>query len=414
MLQPEEIIDQLEAAKGTNAKKAILEANKYNETFKKVLNYALDPYKVFNIKKLPNVPSYSYHIPWEALFKDLDYILQNQLRGTALQAYVQSMLMNCHESQSNLLSRIILKDLRCGVATSTVNKVWKGLIPEFLVGLADSYEEKRAKFPLFVEIKWDGYRCVAFCDKGEVTLRSRNGLEIEGYDHIKQELKARFPQATLVLDGELMLGMFGSRKEKESSTLFRVFDIMRLDEWEAKKATLGLWARKLHLYYLLAGDQMPEINTFDELVYASDRGEGHVLANAVMIVESHEELMEVYNQAVSVGHEGVMVKDPEGAYEWDRSYTWMKVKPVKTIDLEIVGVYSGEAGKQHAHHLGGLTVDFNGVKVDVGGGYSNAQRAGFWLMRDELIGKTAEIKYTEVTPDGSLRFPRFVKIRDDK
>ena len=64
--------------------------------------------------------------------------------------------------------------------------------------------------------------------------------------------------------------------------------------------------------------------------------------------------------------------------------------------------------------LGGFIGNFNGVEVRVGSGLSDNDRVDFWGRREQIRGDLMEVEYHEVTPDGSLRHPRFARFRDDK
>jgi hypothetical protein len=105
--------------------------------------------------------------------------------------------------------------LRCGVSDSTINKTWPGLIVPFAVSLAETLETKgvngnfeivdSVKYPVRVEAKLDGLRCVAVKISGEVTVYTRNGtvLETPGMHNIIQAIK-NLPYDNFVLDGELL------------------------------------------------------------------------------------------------------------------------------------------------------------------------------------------------------------------
>jgi len=110
--------------------------------------------------------------------------------------------------------------------------------------------------------------------------------------------------------------------------------------------------------------------------------------------------------------EGSILKNPDGHYVCDRSNDWHTVKEFYTSDYEIVSSYEGSG--RNEGRLGGFEVDVNGVRVGVGGGYSDTQRDKFWLNRSKMVGKIIEVKYQAITPDGSLRFPVFIRLRDDK
>jgi ATP-dependent DNA ligase len=64
--------------------------------------------------------------------------------------------------------------------------------------------------------------------------------------------------------------------------------------------------------------------------------------------------------------------------------------------------------------LGAFVVDHQGVKVQVGSGLSDEIRSEIWDNKEKYIGRTIEIRYQEITPDGSLRFPTFVCFRNDR
>ncbi len=59
-------------------------------------------------------------------------------------------------------------------------------------------------------------------------------------------------------------------------------------------------------------------------------------------------------------------------------------------------------------------INFNGTLVGVGTGLSDDLRAQIWANPKEYIGRMIEVRYQEVTPDGSLRFPVFLHIRNDR
>ena len=73
-----------------------------------------------------------------------------------------------------------------------------------------------------------------------------------------------------------------------------------------------------------------------------------------------------------------------------------------------------EGTGKHAGKLGSVIVDFEGVEVQVGSGFSDALRDQIWEDPENFIGRVIEVRYQEETPDGSLRFPTFVCFRNDK
>jgi DNA ligase-1 len=139
--------------------------------------------------------------------------------------------------------------------------------------------------------------------------------------------------------------------------------------------------------------------------------------------EGQAQFREFNNDTVAAGYEGIMIKDPLATYRTKRTDAWMKIKPFITVDLEVVGIEPGKPESKFKHTLGGLLCrgmdQGKLVEVTVGGGYTEELRDEIWSDRDNVIGRTVEIKGDALTKsqDGdtwSLRFPVFMGFRDDK
>ena len=120
----------------------------------------------------------------------------------------------------------------------------------------------------------------------------------------------------------------------------------------------------------------------------------------------------LHDKFVTEGYEGAMIKNPDAFYKFGRGYDVMKYKSFHDVDLPIKGILEG-TGK-HSNKLGSFIVEYKGTDVQVGSGLSDAIRETVWGDPDSFVGRTIEIRYQEVTPDGSLRFPTFVCFRNDR
>ena len=115
---------------------------------------------------------------------------------------------------------------------------------------------------------------------------------------------------------------------------------------------------------------------------------------------------------VTQGYEGAMIKLRDAPYKFGRGYEVMKLKAFHDVDLVIQDLLEG-TGK-HAGKLGSVVVNYQGVEVQVGSGFSDELRERIWANPESFVGRMIEVRYQEVTPDGSLRFPTFVCFRNDR
>src|SRR5215217_5704891 len=60
------------------------------------------------------------------------------------------------------------------------------------------------------EPKWDGFRCLAFRDRNEIFLQSKNGQPLARYFPDVAAHVAKLPQQQFVLDGELVIPIGGA------------------------------------------------------------------------------------------------------------------------------------------------------------------------------------------------------------
>ncbi len=130
--------------------------------------------------------------------------------------------------------------------------------------------------------------------------------------------------------------------------------------------------------------------------------------------EGQEIYKDFNNKSIIEGFEGIMIKDPESFYECKRSTTWLKLKPVIEISLEVKDFEEG-SGRNEVK-LGAIIAEGNEngkfFKLNIGSGFSDDQRESFWKARNELIGRIVEVKADSISKSQegnywSLRFPRF-------
>lgn len=400
-----EVLAQVSEASGA-AKGEVLRQND-SQMLRNVLKIALNPFLTYGLNVTPIINQNGCsHFEDVGAFELLEKLAARELSGGAARDEVDHAFNMMSPNSSRLLAMIINKDLRCGIGASTVNKVFKGLVPTFSCMLAAKYDEKSIKkWPVRIEPKLDGVRVLAFVDGHKATFYSRSGKEYTTFDHLSYALVKAFKRAQLseayVFDGEVLSGEFNKtvsevrRKDEQATDAeFHIFDLMPLSQFASLGTTSKQVDRRRHLKAWFENvDEADPLNLIPQY-----------------IASSHDEVLVFYSQFRSRGLEGVIVKDPDAPYHFKRNKAWMKIKDCQSVDIRVVGVFEG-TGKYEGM-LGGLIVDHSGVQVNVGGGFSDQQRKEFWQLRDEVIGRLAEVEFHEETADKSLRHPRFIRLRD--
>lgn len=155
------------------------------------------------------------------------------------------------------------------------------------------------------------------------------------------------------------------------------------------------------------------------------------------LITNHEQLEAYEADHVAAGYEGIMLRDPRGAYKFGRSTEreggLLKVKRFHDSEAIVLGVVermhneneatidergytkrsTAKAGKVGTDSLGALVCEWpdTGAQFEIGSGFTDAQRKEFW--KQDLSGKIVKFKYQQASVDGVPRFPVFLGWRAD-
>lgn len=429
----DDVHDAFELVKATSTKaekERLLKAFLRDELFRFCIVQALDPRIRFGVArktlaKIVGEASGFGESDWGNSTVSVSKLLQSCREGGRVDmAILQHMPETLSSRSWNLIERILLKKPDIGATASTLNKVEPGLIWTFDCMLAKPFEAKRvATWPVAVEPKLDGVRALAVVDPttSRTEILSRSGKLLDGVQHLGDhlhDLPALYGATAdlddlsdgFVLDGEVVSGSFNEtsgsarrKSEKAEDAVFHVFDIVPLGEWRLQNAT---WE------YAVRRDVLTEM-----LVQRHELQEAPFALLPRYLARDEAEVASYYEAFRAKGLEGAIVKPVYHTYQFKRSFDWMKIKAQETEDLRITGFVEG-TGK-YAGQLGAVIVlrecPRNGpVDVKVGGGWSDELRNEIWQHQESFRGRLIEVEYHEVTPDGSLRHPRFKRFRDDK
>lgn len=408
---------------------------------------ALDPLITFGVKKVALIEEEDDE-PGTLSFSEFLTLAQKlrkrELTGNAARDAINYAASICHaKTWNNFYRRILLKDLKIGVESSTINKVLNKviaakpeaneyIIPIFSCQLAhDGADEKHAKKisgEKLLDIKLDGVRLLTVLDKetGQVTQYTRNGKVNENFIEITDALRGMMADlpGSVVLDGEVISTSFQelmtqvNRREgvDTSKTRLAIFDIVPLDDFRA-----GICRKPQEERHKIL-TTLAEAGLFQKhtgnLVY--------VIPKVFVDLNSEEgqaQFVRFNKEAIAAGYEGIMVKDPRAPYETKRSAAWLKIKPFIEVSLAVQAVEEGKPDGKYVGQMGALVCagedDGKQILVNVGSGFTDEQRKEFWENRDKLIGMIAEVRADALTLERdstvySMRFPRWKGWRGTK
>ena len=137
MKQYLDTIEQLGSLKSRKDKIVLLKTALIDETFRKIVKYALDPFITFGITDYIIEPEAIYSIPRKDFFEFLDDLAERRLTGYAARTMAGQHAVLGEFYLEDILKLILAKDLRCGVGVKTVNAAYPNLIKEFKVTAAE-------------------------------------------------------------------------------------------------------------------------------------------------------------------------------------------------------------------------------------------------------------------------------------
>lgn len=396
-----------------------------------------DPELMKIISKLTYDPHFDYYIKefemptqfkeTESLEWALDKLVlefnDGKTRGNAAKERLYEIMESLSYDDAQVLSRVVKRDLKCGVSSSTINKVWPDTVYVHPYARCSSFSEKtlsKISLPCYSQTKMDGLYLDIIIDNGVVEYRSRQGSYLPFNRNDVDSMLVDNAHG-FVLQGEALLsdgnGGFLSREEGNGSLNSDDFDISQLVFvcWDIIPVS-DFHNHKTNTRYEDRFDQLSTLIT--------EMNSGSVQLVDSIVCNTTDEIIDYFKLQIDNGNEGSVIKDK--SYKWKNGTIaeQIKMKIVIEVDLKITGWEYGEKGTKFEHMLGKLEVQSadGSVKFNVGTGFKDAQRQEFLLHVDEWIatGKIATIKGNGLTknklkPDFyAIYLGRFVEVRDDK
>ena len=261
------------------------------------------------------------------------------------------------------------------------------------------------------EPKLDGFRALCYVDKKKVTFISRNGLDIT-HKYPELDVRAHIKAKTCILDGEIVAyDAHGAPNfnllQNGGQAVYVVFDILKKD---------GIWLIKKPLLER-------------KKVLAATIKESPFIEKSFFTTQG----VALWKEMVAKNMEGVMAKVQESPYILGvRSKNWLKIKRFNTIDCIIIGyrqgvrviaslalgLYTSSGSLRYIGNVGtGFSLDFLKTlhkrlkPLELKRPHVDVDIKNIHWVSPRLA---CEVKYVEITRDGMLRSPAFVRLRPDK
>jgi len=317
----------------------------------------------------------------------------------------------------------------------------RAIPPDSIEPMLCQTAEKAFSSPDWIfELKYDGFRMMAFGGAGQAKLRYRSGLDpTDRYPELTSAVRA-LPIPDLVLDGEIVMldaegrpdfhalsfrGQLHRTSEIQRAAMaqpvtYIVFDLIGAAGFDLRG--LPLVARKALLQKI--------VPTVGPLRYGD-----HIEAQGEALLA----------QVVSRGLEGVVAKKASSAYRSTRSRDWLKLKKDPEADFAVCGYTPPKRSRAGigALHLC-VWVDDPAPRAGAGPRWVWAGKVGSGFDDKQLVALKAEldgrptwkptfprpegssdarwiepdlvvqVRYREWPVDSSLRFPVFERFRRDK
>jgi len=294
--------------------------------------------------------------------------------------------------------------------------------------LADKIKEKdfgKLRFPLFASPKLDGMRLLGYPQEGSVVTRNLKPFP---------NLYAQERLSHLGLyhcDGEIIVGepnlprLTYRTTQKALSTILGEprFTVYLFDHFEHPN---NPWQFR---FGLLDGREWEDPEGNRVVILPHD------------LIRNTDELKEYEEKIVSLGYEGVMIRDPQAPYKFGRSSVregiLLKLVRLETDEARIIGfkerMHNANEGVRNAQgylersshrenmvgrgDLGACICEspkWPGETFDVGSGFDDDERTEIWNDREAYLGKILTFEHRPYGWKDVPRFPIFKGWRTDK
>lgn len=248
-----------------------------------------------------------------------------------------------------------------------------GLGDKFMFAmLAHVFDDRRVKYPCYVQEKIDGIRCII--KDGRAYTRNGNPIKID------------VPKTNFILDGEVM----------HPNLHFEALN-GRVNGSELSEPEFFIW-----VFDSIDPNNLNQ--PYSERLKNPVPIHPRIRKLPGVIMNSLEEIEEYHDQIAQQGGEGLMVKNLDGVYKpTKRSYDQLKYKKFYDGEFEVTG---------HKVDVEGCVV-WETLHGDVKMDGSKTIQKKYAKTAEKYYGKMLTVKYFAIMKDGKFRFPTGKAFRED-
>ena len=401
--------------------------------FRQVLKLALDPKLSFKMSKLPT--------PRENVFSSAAQFNEREtfsaLKTFAAQRGVSDVeklelagAIRKLKGATEVVNRIVKKDLRCGVKANLVNKVEPGFIKLWPYMRCRSHSKKNfenIKYPSIAQLKADGTHIDIVYDGTRIKFHSRIGNEYDFLGELDEDANTLFTNienpSVFIGEGVVIDNNGHVLDRKTGNGIINKALHGTISKEEASRIRIQLWE-----YVPLSKfeREVGESPTYERALFITEEQTAHCNKISTIewqYVENYEEILAYYKGVKERGLEGLVVKNLTGHFKSTNSGSADQVK-VKAVlgeeyeaEFRVIGINPGKEGTRFEHGVGSLQYESECGKIigNVGSGFSHEERDTWGI---EIIGKMVTIRFDDLVCDKrnedkfALYAPRFIEFRE--
>lgn len=432
------LVTALNDTKGTNEKLVLLQKH---QDLKPLIKRIWDPdtktgvtkkgledfaEKGKNLYTFPSAPTTLYDL--------IDMLCAKTLTGDKAKTAVWLYIAR-YEKYEDLILRIVEKKPRIRLGETLLLKAFPGIFTIFRVCLAQEFtpqdferEFKIAQQTAWISKKIDGVRTICCIKKNIIKFYSRTGNEWTSLDKLRSDIKDHIHpwmtdeelQMGVCFDGEIV-ALDSEGRENFSETVsqsrkkdiqmvnprYMIFDMIPMPTFEQQEVGPILKDRLAKLVDLFANEKTAHCEVLQQTQYTADA------------------FTKLSEQAKHESWEGLMVRF-NSTYEAKRTNRLLKYKffiteefTVTVVTIEDMPFANDSGGETLKRAVKNVTIMYKGNPVNVGSGFSAAERLDFAKHPEKIKGKMISVTYQEETKDkktglASLRCPIFKLLIGDK